>query len=450
MKRNYLFTALAILATSTSLFGQSQLTQQLQQKLKSRQTPQSQEDDSAAPTAQPKQSIASFQAKSPQEFADAIHLAVLSNNLEAFNGLVSWATLAKKATSRLNGKPIEDFEQNLLKDVKGNSSLGAKIIHNVRTGGSYEFMQLKKNNNTVVAIFRMLLPKGRGVNYHEYALAKTKSGQVVASDIYICLTGEFLSESIRRNLITALHESKESSKIRFAGHDKMVAEHVATIKSLTTALSKNDAKTAREQILKMPAELRKDKAIQALTLNIYKNSTAFVTVLESVRKSHPEDVFMDMIAIDVLVKQKKYDKVIEAIERINERTGGDPHMKILHGRMLLNKDDQANGRRMIKEAISEDDSLITGYWNLVSFSLQDEDHKETLRLLKLIHSKFKIKFKDLREIPSYKNFIKTPEFKLWTDYLESNASPAPASDDVSANSKQSNRRGAKITLKTSE
>lgn len=414
-------------------FGQSKLSQQLQQKLKDRKAASERDTDSDAPTTQPQTQLATFSAKTPQEFADAIQLSVAARNLAGFNNLVSWTSIATRATSQLSGKPIDEFKTRLLNDVKGKNSLGAKIINTVNSGGSYDFLKLKKSDKTVVAVFRMLLPAGRGVNYHEYALAKTTSGQVVASDIYVYLTGEPLSASIRRNLITALGNTAEGKSLKLTGKDKLLADNLKTVEALTQALAKQDAKLAREQILKLPNELRNDKAIQTLTLNTYKKSSAFETVLASVRKIYPKDVFMDMIAIDVMVRQKKYQEAIDAIERINKRTGGDPHLKILHGRMLLNLNKQAPGRQMIKEALTEDDSLLSGYWNLVSFSLKDKDHVETLNLLKSIHTKFKINFKDLRQIPSYQHFVKSAEFEDWKEYLKAESASAPVSDPSQKN-----------------
>jgi len=270
---------------------------------------------------------------------------------------------------------------------------------------------------------------------------------VVASDIYVLLTGENLSRSIRRNLVSVLAQSEATSEASLAGADRLLADHFETIQALTTALSKNDAKTAREEILKLPAELRNDRAIQVLTLNTYKASSAFATVLAGIRRASPEDVFMDMVAIDIFARQKKYPASIEAIERVYSRVGQDPYLKILHGRMLLRQsemvadretlrnENREAGRRMIREAISEDDGLLSGYWNLVSFSLADQDHGETLRLLKLIHNRFKIRFKDLREIPSYKQFVTTSEFRKWTEYLASQSNTSEESapgEDLSA------------------
>lgn len=419
----YSITSLALLLVfSQSLFGQSALTRQLQQKLSDRKSAEQTKKETGsadqAPATDAGVGGSPIQPTTPQKFTDALQLAVLGGDLEAYNRLVSWPTILARATSKLTGEPITEFRTQFLKDVKGSNSLGAKIIRTVEQGGSYEFMKLAKNDRTVVAIFRMLLPGGRGVNYHEYSLAKTKTGDVVASDVYVYLTGEPLSDSIRRNLVTALGQDNKNL-VKLEGNDRLLADNVKTIEELTTALQKNDAKTAREKILALPKNLRTDKAILALTLNVYRNSTAFGTVLAGVRKSHPKDVFMDMISIDIWARQKKYDLAIESIERIRKRVGDDPYLKVLEGRMLLNQNKKIAGQKLIREAVSQDDGLLGGYWNLVSFALADKNHEETLRLLQRIHQKFKIKFKDLREIPSYKEFVKSSQFQKWQEYIGS-------------------------------
>ncbi|MEC9091596.1 MAG: hypothetical protein VX438_02735 [Planctomycetota bacterium] len=430
-------TVLLTLALCSSLLGQSKRSQQLQQQLNNRKSVTNQTSEETAPTTQPNNSSAGVAPQSPQEFTTALQRAIVEKNLDAFNSLVSWSHIAKQATRDLSGKPIAEFQVNLMKDIHGKNSLGAKIMANVASGGSYKFMRLKKNNKTVVAIFRMLLSGNRGVNYHEFALAKTKNGQVVASDIYVFLTGELLSQSIRRNLITTLDQATD---VNLTGKDKLLSQNLQTIEALTNALSKNNANEARSKILELPKELRTDKAIQSLTLNTYKNSAAFGTVLKSVHQLYPDDVFMDMIAIDVFARQKKYGDAIVAIKRINQRVGEDPYLKILNARMLLNQKKVTLGRQMIQQAISDDDSLLSGYWNLVSFSLQDQEHEETLRLLKLIHAKFKIKFKDLSAIPSYRKFVESEAYKRWTDYLDRETVSTPTKPESSNNQPLTQRK----------
>lgn len=435
-------TLFLIALLPTISFAQSRLSQELQQKLRTRKANNDSQDKSSkkttadrpAPPIVPIDKSDATKPNSPQTFTEAVSIAIASKNLTAFNELVSWSTIAVRSTKSLNGKVIDQFKADFLTEVKSSNSLGAQIIATVSKGGSYEFLELKKTDSTVVAIFRMILPGGRGVNYHEYQLAKTKSNNVIASDIYVYLTGETLSQSIRRNLITALAEKGDDSKVGLAGLDKQMADSVAVIKELTKALSEEKPEQARSLLLKLPSEVRADKALQTLTLNTYKKSAAFETVVEQVRKANPDDVFMEMLAIDAFASQKKYDKAIDAIDKVSTRVGGDPYLMVLKGRMELKKGNEKIGRKLITDAINADDSLLNGYWNLVSFSLTDKKHEETLRLLKTIDKKFKVNFRDLREIPTYKDFVKSDQFAEWSKYRAANTAPSESQNDVSGKS----------------
>lgn len=465
---------------TSEVAAQSPLSQSLQNRLRERQgetkpapTAQQSSRQSGAPTVAPKEApasdpvktetptadsessettssqdaegetIESIVADSPQSFAEAMSLAIGMRDLGKFNELVSWKTIAAKATQSLSGKVIDEYKTTLLKEVDGTNSLGAKIISTVQNGGTYDFMELKKNNKTVVAVFRMILPGGRGVNYHEYILAKTKSNLVVAADIYVYLTGETLSKSIRRNLITALAESKSAQGVKLSESEQLFVKNISTVKELTTAVSSNKSTEARELLLKLPATMRKDKAVQSLMLTTYRNASSFNTVLDQVRKANPDDVFMEMLAIDAYAGQKKYEKAIESIDKISARVGGDPYLAILKGRMHLNLGQREEGEALIREAVELDDQLLSGYWNLISFALQDQDHGETLKLLKIIDERFKIKFRDLKEIPSYKNFIASSEYKEWIAYRQETA--APVTDDNQAPGTDSTDSAVKAT-----
>lgn len=435
-------TLFLIVLLPTISFAQSRLSQELQQKLRTRKAiSESQDEDaknsatkSPAAATVPLDEVEAIKPHTPQTFTQAVSIAIVSKDLTAFNELVSWPTIAVRATKSLNGKVIDQFKADFLAEVKSSNSLGAQIIATVNNGGSYEFLELKKSSSTVVAIFRMILPGGRGVNYHEYQLAKTKTKNVIASDIYVYLTGETLSQSIRRNLITGLAENDDDSKVGLAGTDKQIADNVSVIKDLTKALSEEKPERARSLLLKLPPEVRADKAIQTLTLNTYKRSAAFETVVEQIRSANPDDVFMEMLAIDAFASQKKYDEAIDAIDKVSARVGGDPYLMVLKGRMELKKGNEKIGRKLITDAINVDDNLLNGYWNLVSFSLTDKKHEETLRLLKTIDKKFKVNFRDLTEIPSYKNFVKSDEYAEWSKYRAANTAPTEPQNDVSGKS----------------
>lgn len=435
-------TLFLLVLLPTISFAQSRLSQELQQKLRSRKassdTQKKSKDTTSNDTSSPpvvKLDTSNVSKPlSPQAYTESVSIAIASKNLSAFNALVSWPTIASKATKSLSGKAIDEFRTEFLKEIQTNNSLGAKIIATVNNGGTYEFLELKKSSSTVVAIFRMILPGGRGVNYHEYQLAKTKDKNVIAADIYVYLAGETLSKSVRRNLITAMAENGDASKVNLSGTDKLMAENVSIIKDLTKALSEGNAEGARSLLLKLPAEVRADKALQTLTLNTYRKSSAFATVVEQVRKSNPDDVFMEMLAIDAFASQKKYDEAIKAINKVSTRVGGDPYLMVLKGRMELKKGNEKVGRKLITDAIESDDSLLNGYWNLVSFSLKDKKHEETLRLLKKIDSKFKVNFRDLRDIPTYTEFVKSSQFAEWSKYREANTAPSESLNDVSGKS----------------
>jgi len=59
--------------------------------------------------------------------------------------------------------------------------------------------------------------------------------------------------------------------------------------------------------------------------------------------------------------------------------------------------------------------LKGAYWRLVDVSLHQKDFAETARLLNLLADRFQMQIKDLTTVPSYAEFVRSPEYKDWLE-----------------------------------
>ena len=59
-------------------------------------------------------------------------------------------------------------------------------------------------------MFRLKQTKPDALNYHRFLLARNAAGEVVADDIYVFLSGENMSESIRRAWLPTARQSMKT------------------------------------------------------------------------------------------------------------------------------------------------------------------------------------------------------------------------------------------------
>jgi hypothetical protein len=66
---------------------------------------------------------------------------------------------------------------------------------------------------------RLLLPNFGGVNYHELIVARDATGEPRISDIYVHLSGELVSQTIRRLLLPAYAAENRGLWARLTGSE---------------------------------------------------------------------------------------------------------------------------------------------------------------------------------------------------------------------------------------
>ncbi|MEM9920671.1 MAG: hypothetical protein AAF990_21415, partial [Bacteroidota bacterium] len=83
--------------------------------------------------------------------------------------------------------------------VRGNAmkEFMGQVLKNIERGAYYNFVNYYQDDvGNYYLIFRYF-SQSDGINYHEYLLEVMPDGALAITDIYVYITGEFLSETIR-------------------------------------------------------------------------------------------------------------------------------------------------------------------------------------------------------------------------------------------------------------
>jgi tetratricopeptide (TPR) repeat protein len=270
---------------------------------------------------------------------------------------------------------------------------------------------------------RLSLPEGT-VNYHDFLLVRSSDGKILTDDIYIFVTGELFSQTLRRiwlNLMGEPKDGKQGLVERLKGSDQLYMKHLNELRKIPAAIRLGQGKEALAIFRKLPAELQRDKSLQIMAITAAQDGPEedYAMELERFRKTHPKDAAIDFLSIDYYIIKKQYDEAVKATDRVDQALGGDPFLQVKKGDILFQagKNDQA--KKIVEKAIKDDPKMVFGYLTRVGIALEEKNHPDTLTWLKKLEESGldSISLANIRVSEDYAAFVKSPEFEKLKTWL---------------------------------
>lgn len=300
------------------------------------------------------------------------------------------------------------FEQGL----KSKFNPGAATAQAMTEAGSYTFLRLRTVNGKKLALFRLLMDGP--FNYHEYLLEVSPSGAVRPVDFYVYLSGEYMSETLRRMYLGAV--AGEPGVVgKLVGNDNEYAKNIPKLGQMSQLVKQGKADQAMKLWKTLPDVFKSDKYALILRLQAASQISPKESsdALEALKKACPGDPSIPALSLDPLFLAKKYDDVITAVDEVDKAVGGDPFLHTFRASVYLEKGDFDQARASAKRAVEQEATLDAGYWAMVTISLRAKSFKETVEWLNTMEKKLGTQFGDLTTIETYAEFVKSPEYGAW-------------------------------------
>jgi hypothetical protein len=355
-----------------------------------------------------------------ESFAEDFLLAMHSQKIERINELIDWDAILNRAMRDAKApKAIAAFRQGFMREINGGTGMPAELVRATQAGGSYIAINARRDKSFGHALFRLILPDGGGFNYHDFAVVKQPDGKVRAVDLYIFLSGESVADTIRRAFLPTAASEDPTLAAKLSEGDKLAIKHAADIKEITAASQAGDYVAVLKYFDALPETLQKEKNLLIIRLVAAQKvgREELAAAIKDFARFHPKDGCMNMLSIDAFVLQEEYDQALVAIDNLQKLIGNDGYLTIVKSRIYETQGDDKTAKKLVQQAIEQDDMLLEGYWSLIGFAIKERDHAQLLKLLKTVDSKFEIEFNDLTTVPQYQEFVKSDYFKQWQDYL---------------------------------
>lgn len=192
----------------------------------------------------------------------------------------------------------------------GLQSFVNKIYLQQENGSHYDFINFSTDTDSIYyALFR-LYSLDEGINYHQYKIKATPE-KFIIQDIYVLLTGQYISESIINSFQNVY---KIESTSDFDLYQKfLVLSNTGRKKKAYEAICKiKDSTLLNKQLLVL-----KSKAASAVSEQAYKDA------IEEILQKYPQDPCSTLLSIDYYYITKDYNNLFRAIDALELYTDDD-------------------------------------------------------------------------------------------------------------------------------
>ncbi len=359
-------------------------------------------------------------------FGHAVEAAVKAGDLAALAKLIDLDAIANAAVAPLD---LTDTQKKanaaaLRNGLAGPNSFFDTLAKNVAAGGSCTWLHTRRNKQgETTSIFRLLLPDG-GMNYYEMKIVSMPHGAVVATDVFVILTGESLSETLGRMLKVMLAGEGKPAGL-FSGKGRPKDSRSDVLIAMSKAMRENHPEQVLALYNSLPEQARNEKGIllQRVLASSKLDQAQYTAAIEDYERRFPGDPSLDLVSIDGFLFKKQNDKAAAALERLASSLGGDPYLDGLRANLFNRMNQPEKADKLGREAVNADPALEGGYSAVLTSSLTRKDYKTTAEYLDRFNGKFAVTSLQVAATPDYEDFRASPEGKAWLAKHAGDAKP---------------------------
>ena len=375
--------------------------------------------------------------------AATIEDAVQAGNTVVFNGVIDWDEILKRATAGIEVPEASrnGFIQGVKSSMEQEQGLVPQIIGTIQGGGSYKFLHRGVRDGQKTILFRLVTSELTIANYHDFVLARRPDGKVRAVDAYMFLSGELISQSIRRLYIPVAAKVAPDLLDRLQGTERAIAKNLAGFERMTTEVRNGHPADALKIYRQFPPELKSDKNLLLIRLQAAQDVSdeEYSRAIEDFRATHPDLACVELLSIGYYLLKKDPRRAFACIDRFEKAVGGDPYLNVVRATIHTEAKEYDAARKDARSAIAQDPTLQDAFWSLLTISLQEHQFAETVKLLNQLEDSFHVPFGDMTQLPVFAEFVRSPEYHAWKERPRPRAAKAVPAPELQTPDKDQKR-----------
>jgi hypothetical protein len=254
-----------------------------------------------------------------------------------------------------------------------------------------------------------------GLNYHDLLVKKGSSGNLRIVDLYVHLAGERLSETFQRMIMPMWADYNQGFLDRLTGKEQMYLKSIPTIQLLARSVQQREGAQGLETYGMLPDEVRRMKTVMIMRLQaaLLVSDEAYGAAIADYQRAFPGDSSLDLICLDGLVLQRKFDEALEGIERLNASLGGDPYLDLFRCGVRMEQKRLPEAGAAARALAEAEPNLRAGHEAMITVALARKDFDEVVRRLAILRDDLGAELVDLETVPAYAEFVASPQYKAW-------------------------------------
>ncbi len=347
------------------------------------------------------------------DYAQKLESAALDGDAWTFEQMVNYPAMIDKGMAgiEVSAKFRNDFRTGALASVP---KLTSQILSPLQDGsGSYQYLRTMESNGMKQVLFR--LDTEQGLNYHRFDLTRNPGGNVVAGDMYVFLSGEYFSTTLRRLYLPAAAHESRSLIDRLAGSEHALVANLDKFVAVQQAMHTGQHQQALTIYGTLPPELQREKFMLLMRIQSASQvgNQQYLACLEDFQKYHPNDVYLDFLLIDYHTLKQNFPQAHAAIDRLDNALGGDPYLKTTRAGILLLEGRVADARKIVSPLLEDKRFAENGHTSMLDIEIAAKDNAATLATLRTLRNDFGYQFGDLTTVPAFADFVKSTEYQQW-------------------------------------
>jgi hypothetical protein len=357
------------------------------------------------------------------QFAEQWGAALVSADRAKVHELIAFEEIVLRAMS--SAEIPEKYRRGAAGGARDGLRDGFNPMYEfIGNGGSYDLVSIRMVDGDPFVLFRMTLGES-GFNFHKFRLRRIR-GKVRADQCHNGLTGEKLGDTVSQNF---RRQTKMYSKTKKEKDEYL--EQMNLLQKFGAEARAGDKSKAMKLYRQLPKDIQQEKIAQLYRVMAHQDGEAakYAEVLEDVIKSFPGDPALAMILFDSAAVKGDMKLLMKAHDMLNKWTGGDPYIDLLAGVHLAENGELDKAIKLTQGIDPATTNVYFAHTFKISIALVEDDFDCVLRQLRYIRDNYKTEFNDLQTVEGYEKFVKSPQFKEWSDETKQEKSADFKSDD---------------------
>lgn len=286
--------------------------------------------------------------------------------------------------------------------------LGDVITAQIKAGADYKFHKMIQNE----ALFRLVPPRG-GLNYHSYQIHQ-KNGQFLIKDIYLYLSGNYLSESIEQSYHAFLYSKEPKFRSDSNKVQKVLdGERISRAQIYYQVKKYQQAQAAIDSV---EGELMESKSYLIFKQMIYAKMDllSFEAMAAVFENFYPNDPSMHLTLIDGFIQIGKFDEALKRVNQLDSILLIDHYLNFHRANIYFLK---GHAKKAIEYSLAfhyHFPENLFGYYVALNAYVLDNNLDGCILILNQLKQQFQLsKFEIHQTLGEYQYLLQSDQYNLW-------------------------------------